>query len=195
MAPSMVSRSIALLISPMALSYGVVGSQERVLVNSNENRQPADAIVYCDGACRGNPGPGGYGVLVRMAGRADQALSGGNAWTTNNQMELTAAAVGLKAALALGATEIRVQSDSEYLVKGMKQWLRSWERNGWKTSTGSPVKNQALWEELARLSRQAAVSFAWIRGHVGHPENEQCDALAVAARDEAARGARTARAR
>lgn len=145
------------------------------------------ATIYCDGACQGNPGPGGYGVLVRMPGHSDRTLSDGKARTTNNEMEMTGAAEGLKLAISLGATEISVISDSEYLVKGMSGWVKGWLRNGWKTSKGEPVKNRALWEELHRLCQGRTVSWSWVRGHNGHLENERCDALAVAAAQEAAR--------
>jgi ribonuclease HI len=145
------------------------------------------ATVYCDGACLGNPGPGGYGVLVRVPGQPERTLSAGKARTTNNEMELTGAVEGLKLAVSLGAKEINVVSDSEYLVKGMSGWLKGWLRNGWKTAAGTPVKNRALWEELHRLCQGRTVNWSWIRGHIGHAENERCDALAVAAAREAGR--------
>lgn len=146
------------------------------------------ATVYCDGACIGNPGPGGYGALVRVPGHPEQTLSGGKARTTNNEMEMTGAVAGLRLALSLGATEVNVVSDSEYLVKGMTSWVRGWLRNGWKTRAGDPVKNRALWEELHALSQGCTVSWSWTRGHSGHPENERCDQLAMAAAQRAADG-------
>ena len=146
------------------------------------------ATVFCDGACLRNPGPGGYGVVVRVAGHPESTLSAGKPNTTNNEMELTAAVEGLKAAISLGAMEITVVTDSEYLVKGMTGWLRGWLRNGWKTTKGSPVKNRVLWEELHRLCQGRSVTWTWTRGHSGHPENERCDALAVAAATAASRG-------
>ena len=148
------------------------------------------AVVYCDGACQGNPGPGGYGVLVRVPGRPERTLSNGKSRTTNNEMELTGAVEGLKLAISMGSTEITVVSDSEYLVKGMSGWVKGWLRNGWKTASGTPVKNRVLWEELHRLCEGRKVSWSWIRGHNGHAENERCDALAVAAAREAARVSR-----
>ncbi|GEM_PF-292468 len=144
------------------------------------------ATVYTDGACLGNPGPGGYCAIVRISGQSERVVSGGKARTTNNEMELTAAAEGLKLAVSQAASEITVVSDSEYLVKGMTSWVRGWIRNGWKTSKGEPVKNRGLWEKLHRLSQGRSVSWSWVRGHVGHPENERCDTLAVAAAQEAA---------
>jgi ribonuclease HI len=146
----------------------------------------ATATVFSDGACQGNPGPGGYGAIVKIPGQPNRELSGGKAHTTNNEMEMTAAIEGLKAAVAGGAKEITVTSDSEYLVKGMTGWIKGWLRNGWKTSSGSPVKNKALWEELHRLSQGRTVTWSWVRGHAGHRENERCDELAVAAAREAA---------
>ncbi len=147
----------------------------------------ASAMVYSDGACLGNPGPGGYCAIVQVPGHPERTISGKKPRTTNNEMELTAAVAGLKLAISLGAEEITVVSDSEYLVKGMTRWLRGWLRTGWKTSKGEPVKNRALWEELHSLSGGRSVAWSWVRGHVGHPENERCDAVAVAAAQEAAR--------
>jgi len=147
---------------------------------------PATATVYSDGACLGNPGPGGYGAIVKLPGQPNRELSGGKARTTNNEMEMAAAIEGLKIAISSGAKEIAVISDSEYLVKGMTGWIKGWLRNGWKTSTGSPVKNKPLWEELHRLSQGRAVTWSWTRGHAGHKENERCDELATTAAREAA---------
>jgi ribonuclease HI len=143
------------------------------------------AKVFADGACQGNPGPGGYGVIVRVAGKNDIEMSGGAPNTTNNQMELTGALVGLRQAFQEGASNIAVYSDSEYLVKGMTSWLAGWERKGWKTSTGQPVKNRELWESLSQLARGRSVTWNWVRGHAGHSENERCDELAVAAARQA----------
>lgn len=151
-----------------------------------ESGSPTKATVFSDGACLGNPGPGGYCAIVRIPGKPDKLVSGRKARTTNNEMEMTAAIEGLKLAIAQGAREITVVSDSEYLVKGMSGWVRGWLRNGWKTSKGEPVKNRSLWEELHRLSQGRSVTWSWIRGHAGHPENERCDAVAVAAANEAA---------
>lgn len=146
-------------------------------------------VVFTDGSAEGNPGPGGYCALVRAPGQPDRELSGGARHTTNNQMELTAAIVGLQAAVADGAREITVITDSEYLVKGMKSWLAGWIKKGWKTSTGQPVKNRELWEQLAHLTRGRIVNWQWVRGHAGHPENERCDRVAVAAAARARREA------
>jgi ribonuclease HI len=147
---------------------------------------PVAAVVFTDGAAEGNPGPGGYCAIVRVPGRPDRELSGGTIHTTNNKMELTAAIVGLREALASGAGEVSVLSDSEYVVRGMTEWLRGWERKGWRTTTGQPVKNRELWEQLADLARDRAVRWQWIRGHAGHPENERCDRVATTRAREAA---------
>jgi ribonuclease HI len=112
--------------------------------------------------------------------------SGGLARTTNNQMELTAAIVGLTLAVEAGAKVVRVVSDSEYLVKGMNGWVAGWKRKGWKTTSGTPVKNQEMWEALDALSPGVSVVWHWIPGHSGHRENEECDRLAAAAARQAA---------
>lgn len=145
------------------------------------------AEVYSDGSCLGNPGPGGYGTIVRVHGRQEKEIFGGKARTTNNEMELTGAIEGLKAATSMGASEIKVVSDSEYLVKGMNSWMKGWLRNGWKTRTGGDVKNRELWEQLHRLSQGKTVTWEWVAGHAGHAENERCNTLAIAAAQEAAR--------
>ncbi len=155
-----------------------------------QNPSSAVATVYSDGACIGNPGPGGYGAIVRVPGHPEKVLSAGKARTTNNEMEMTGAVEGLRAAVSLGATQITVISDSEYLVKGMNSWMKGWLRNGWKTRTGDAVKNRELWEELHSLSQGREVTWSWVRGHANHPENERCDALAVAAAQQAANHAR-----
>ena len=149
---------------------------------------PSGAVVYSDGACIGNPGPGGYCAIVRVPGQPERTVSGGKARTTNNEMEMTAALEGLRQAVSMGASEVTVVSDSEYLVKGMTGWIRGWLRNGWKTAAGQPVKNRALWEEMNELARGRTVTWSWTRGHAGHAENERCDALAVAAAKAAAAG-------
>jgi ribonuclease HI len=145
------------------------------------------AIIFTDGAAEGNPGPGGYCAIVRIPGRPDRELSGSSIHTTNNKMELTAAIAGLRAAVEAGIEDIIVVSDSEYLVKGMTEWLPEWERRGWKTWSGQPVKNQDLWQQLASLCRGRHVEWRWIKGHAGHPENERCDIVATAAARRAAR--------
>jgi ribonuclease HI len=136
----------------------------------------AEAVeVYADGACRGNPGPGGWGVLLREGGR-ERELHGGEAATTNNRMELTAVIRALEA-LAPGA-RVRVYTDSQYVQKGISQWIHDWKRRGWRTADKKPVKNVDLWMRLDEAARAHEVEWHWVRGHAGHPENERADALA-----------------
>ncbi len=129
--------------------------------------------IFTDGACQGNPGPGGWGVLILEAG-ARREISGGESATTNNRMEMTAAIEALKA--TRGA--VRLHTDSQYLKNGITDWMRKWKRNGWKTADGKPVKNKDLWEALDVLVADRSVQWAWVKGHAGHPENERADALA-----------------
>ncbi len=136
------------------------------------------ATIYCDGACSGNPGPGGWGTLVDQNG-ARRELSGGNPLTTNNQMELQAMIEGLKAVSP--GTQVKIVTDSEYVNKGATLWIKGWIRNGWKTASKQPVKNKELWQELHALLQQRPHQIQWVKGHAGHPENERCDELARAA--------------
>ena len=131
--------------------------------------------VYSDGACRNNPGPGGWGVLIRQGGR-ERELHGFEPSTTNNRMELTAVIRALEA-LAPGAP-VRVYTDSQYVQKGISAWIHDWKRRGWRTADKKPVKNVDLWMRLDELARGHHVEWHWVRGHAGHPENERADALA-----------------
>ncbi|HAN20296.1 MAG: ribonuclease HI [Clostridiales bacterium GWF2_36_10] len=137
--------------------------------------------VYTDGACRGNPGPGGYGVILEYEGN-EKEFSEGFLNTTNNRMELTAAIVGLEA-LRLPC-EVTLYSDSKYLVDAiLKGWLKSWIAKGWKKSDGKPVLNIDLWERLIPQLEKHEVNFVWVKGHDGHRYNERCDILATTAAD------------
>ena len=131
--------------------------------------------IFSDGACRGNPGPGGWGVLLRARG-AEKELWGGEADTTNNRMELTAVIRALEA-LPRGS-RVRLYTDSQYVQKGMTEWLASWKRRGWRTADRQPVKNEDLWRHLEDAARHHQVEWHWVRGHAGHPGNERADALA-----------------
>jgi ribonuclease HI len=134
--------------------------------------------VFTDGACRGNPGPGGWGALLRYRGH-EKTLSGGEALTTNNRMELMAAIQALEALKR--PCRVIVHTDSEYLKKGITQWLPVWKRKGWKTAEGKTVKNTDLWQRLDQARATHRVEWEWVRGHSGHPENERVDALARSA--------------
>jgi ribonuclease HI len=136
-------------------------------------------FLYSDGACSGNPGPGGYGVLLKY-GDHSKELSGGFENTTNNRMELTAVIKGLESLKE--PCEVTVVSDSRYIVDAMeKGWARKWRANGWKRNKKDPALNPDLWAQLLDLCVKHAVRFQWVNGHAGHPENERCDELAVAA--------------
>ncbi len=140
-----------------------------------------DIEIFTDGACRGNPGPGGWGVLLR-AGDQEQELWGGEAATTNNRMELLAAIEGLSALTR--PCRVALTTDSQYVRQGIITWIEKWKRNGWKTSNRKAVKNQDLWEKLDNLATQYRVEWHWIKGHSGHAENERADALANRGIDE-----------
>lgn len=131
--------------------------------------------IYTDGACQGNPGPGGWGVILRYKG-VEKELSGYVPATTNNRMELQAAIEGLK--VLKRAVHADLYTDSQYLRDGITKWLPQWKQKGWSLSTKKPVKNKDLWEELDVLAQQHTVAWHWVRGHAGHPENERADELA-----------------
>ena len=131
--------------------------------------------IFTDGACSGNPGPGGWGAVL-ISGPHRKELSSGEAATTNNRMELTAVIRALEA-LAPGA-RVRVYTDSQYVQKGISQWIHDWKRRGWRTADKKPVKNVDLWMRLDEAARAHEVEWHWVRGHAGHPENERADALA-----------------
>ncbi len=131
--------------------------------------------VYTDGACRGNPGPGAWAAVIRDGGESRE-LSGFDSDTTNNRMELTAAIEAL-ASLSVGA-EVRVVSDSRYVIDGITKWVIGWKKRNWRKSDGKPVLNQELWQRLDGEVAIRKVSWQWVEGHTGHPENERCDELA-----------------
>jgi ribonuclease HI len=131
--------------------------------------------IYADGACKGNPGKGGWGAILR-AGGSEKELFGGEPQTTNNRMELTAVIRALES--LEGPSEVEVYTDSQYVQKGISEWLPSWKRRGWRTADKKPVKNVDLWQELERAAGRHRVTWHWVKGHAGHPENERADALA-----------------
>ncbi|HNX13456.1 MAG TPA: ribonuclease HI [Oscillospiraceae bacterium] len=133
--------------------------------------------IFTDGACLGNPGPGGYGIILKYKG-TEKELSGGEPETTNNRMELTAAIVALEALKT--PCEIKLFSDSQYLINAFELgWLEKWKTSGWKRAGNEVVKNADLWQRLSELTALHKVEFIWVRGHDGHPENERCDRLAA----------------
>lgn len=137
--------------------------------------------IFSDGACSGNPGPGGYGTILRY-GSNQKELSGGEPLTTNNRMELLGAITGLEALTR--PCEVVVTTDSQYLVKGMTEWLAGWVKKGWRNSKKEEVLNRDLWERLLELSQKHSIRWVWVRGHNGHAENERCDELARSAIEE-----------
>ena len=137
--------------------------------------------IFTDGACRGNPGPGGYGVVL-TSGSHRRELSGGFARTTNNRMELRAAIAGLEGLKK--PSRVRLSSDSKYLINAMTRgWLRKWKRLGWRRGPGQRLRNEDLWKRLDAACGQHELQWEWVKGHAGHAENERCDFLAVAAAD------------
>jgi ribonuclease HI len=137
--------------------------------------------IFTDGACRGNPGPGGWGALLRW-GDQERTLHGGEAQTTNNRMELMAAIQALEALNR--ACRVELTTDSQYLRKGITEWMADWKRRGWKTAGKKPVKNRDLWERLDALTARHDIHWHWVKGHAGHDENERVDALANRGIDE-----------
>lgn len=131
--------------------------------------------IYTDGACSGNPGPGGWGAILR-SGDTEKELCGGEPQTTNNRMEITAVIEALR--VLKRPVEARVHTDSQYVQKGISEWIHGWKRRGWKTAAKAPVKNEDLWRELDRLASPHRIEWVWVRGHAGHAENERADALA-----------------
>lgn len=131
--------------------------------------------IFTDGACKGNPGPGGWGAVIRY-GAHEKELSGGEALTTNNRMELAAAIEGLNALTR--SCRVILHTDSKYVMDGITKWIHGWRRNGWRTANKKPVKNADLWQALEAASARHQVEWRWVKGHAGHPENERADRLA-----------------
>ena len=137
--------------------------------------------IFTDGACSGNPGPGGWGAILRAKGK-EKELSGNEKHTTNNRMELMAVIMALEALKR--PCRVTITTDSQYVMKGMTEWLAGWKAKNWKTAARKPVKNAELWQRLDQAIAPHAVEWEWVRGHDGHPENERADQLAVAAREQ-----------
>ena len=136
-----------------------------------------NAIVFCDGACRGNPGPGGFAAKVYYLDKPSQTIVGSERFTTNNRMELRAAIEAIKH-IGLDIDKVEINTDSEYLRRGITEWIHGWKRNGWKAANGKPVKNQDLWKELDSLSSLLTIEWKWVPAHSGVAENEEVDQLA-----------------
>ena len=145
---------------------------------------PKKVELFTDGACKGNPGPGGWGVILRM-GKHEKELSGSDPSTTNNRMEMTAVIRGLKALIE--PCEVTIYTDSRYVIDGITKWVHGWKRNGWVNASKQPVRNADLWHDLIEVAKRHQISWQWVRGHNGHPENERVDHLASDAALEAAR--------
>ncbi|HFE32783.1 MAG TPA: ribonuclease HI [Gammaproteobacteria bacterium] len=143
--------------------------------------------LFTDGACRGNPGPGGWGALLRLGG-TEKELFGGEPETTNNRMELMAAIRGLESLKR--PCRVRLTTDSQYVMKGITEWMDNWKRRGWKTAAKKPVKNVDLWQRLDKALQPHEVEWHWVRGHTGHAENERADELANRGIDELTTAAR-----
>jgi len=137
--------------------------------------------MYTDGACRGNPGPGGWGVLLRF-GEAEKTLYGGESATTNNRMELTAVIRGLEALKK--PCRVKITTDSKYVLSGITEWMANWKKRNWRTANKKPVLNMELWQQLDSLVGQHEIEWEWVKGHSGHPENELADQLANQGIDE-----------
>lgn len=138
-------------------------------------RAKPEVVVFTDGACSGNPGPGGWGVIL-TSGHHRKELSGGEPETTNNRMELFAAIAALEQLKR--PSRVELHTDSAYLKNGITQWIHGWKRNGWRTADKKPVKNAELWQRLDEATRRHEISWHWVKGHAGHPENERADELA-----------------
>ena len=139
------------------------------------SESPRKVVIFTDGACSGNPGPGGWGALLRF-GEHEKEISGGAPSTTNNQMELTAAIEALETLTR--PCRVELHTDSKYVMNGITQWLPGWIRNGWKTAAKKPVKNADLWKRLDAATGRHQIDWRWVKGHAGHPENERADELA-----------------
>jgi ribonuclease HI len=151
----------------------------------SDEHDPLKVLLFTDGACSGNPGPGGWAFILQhpRTGK-EKAGSGGEPMTTNNRMELLAVIRGLETLTR--ASVVELWSDSQYVLNGLSEWLDGWKAKGWRTANKKPVKNDDLWRELDELKARHRITFHWVRGHDDHPENERCDQMAVAARDKAA---------
>lgn len=134
--------------------------------------------IYTDGACSGNPGPGGWAALIKQNDHVVKELAGSDTNTTNNRMELMAVIKALEFSAGLDVQDLHIHTDSRYVMDGIQNWMPRWKLNGWKTAQNKPVKNQDLWMQLGALCGEAHIHWTWLKGHSGHPENERADILA-----------------
>ena len=160
---------------PMSKTLSLFETQAALESPSPRVKSLGEALIWCDGACSGNPGRGGWGAIIEQNG-VRRELSGGDTDTTNNKMELSALIAALKDVPT--GTKVKITTDSDYVVKGATTWVKGWIRNGWKTAAKDPVKNKELWQELHALLQMRPHTLHWVKGHAGHPENERCDELA-----------------
>jgi ribonuclease HI len=149
-----------------------------------------EIVIYTDGSCSGNPGPGGWGAVLRWKG-TEKELHGGDPQTTNNRMELTAAIQALEALQR--PVQVQLHTDSKYVLDGITKWIAGWQRNGWRTAAKQPVKNADLWQRLVAAMSPHEVTWTWVKGHAGHPDNERADELARLGTAEATEEARSVR--
>lgn len=184
---SMAKRKTQRMASSTSHPLSVTPSQQSSLEGSDfaSKHPPAVVEIYTDGACKGNPGPGGYAAILRF-GNLEMEIFGSMPDTTNNQMELMGPIAGLNALKR--PCQVTVYSDSEYVCRGFNNWMFGWVRNGWKTAKNEPVKNAAMWQQLLALRQIHDIKFAWVKGHAGHPLNERADQLAVLARNTQSNG-------
>lgn len=159
----------------------VRGQSESFLVN-----EMSKVEIATDGACKGNPGPGGWGAIIRY-GEHEKEMSGGEPMSTNNRMELTAVIEALN--MLKRPCEVRLSTDSKYVLDGLTKWIHGWQKNGWRTASKEPVKNAELWQALLAATRRHKIRWEWVKGHAGHPDNERADQLASAAAIAAGREA------
>ncbi|MES2770881.1 MAG: ribonuclease HI [Pseudomonadota bacterium] len=165
-----------------------MSSEEKENINNGLGTK-TQLNIYADGGCRGNPGPGGWGALIE-GNKLKEERWGGEANTTNNRMELTAVIRAIETIneMALGNTagalKLSIHTDSQYVQKGISEWIHNWKRNGWRTADKKPVKNDDLWRRLDQLAAQHSIDWRWVKGHAGHPGNERADALANRGIDE-----------
>jgi ribonuclease HI len=173
-------------LGKLAASYRAVPPAPRELVLELGQEEKGVILLYSDGACSGNPGKGGWGSVICYPDGKVQELSGGQAMTTNNRMELMGAIQALRAIQQekSASSQLIIHTDSQYVKNGVTQWVHNWKKNNWKTSSKEPVKNQELWQELDQLNRQLNPQWKWVKGHAGNHWNERCDQLAVDARNQ-----------